>query len=140
MATHSSISPWGHKEWDTTEQLSTAQQTLAHSQMEGRWSCYSHAFWETDSLRRTMQIVECSLLQQRAPGRVSSWPRTMTDFCENLIYLKCTAQANIPKFLKPSLESIKGRFNQAAAMIHNQKGQLVIHCGLHQGVPSRLQR
>ena len=29
MATHSSISPWGHKEWDTTEQLSTAQQRLS---------------------------------------------------------------------------------------------------------------
>ena len=35
-------------------------------------ACYSHAFWETDSLRRTMQIVECSLLRRRAQGRVSS--------------------------------------------------------------------
>ena len=34
--------------------------------------CYSHAFRETDSLRRTMQIVECSLLSRRAQGRVSS--------------------------------------------------------------------
>ena len=24
--------------------------------------CCSHAFWETNSLRRTMQVVECSLL------------------------------------------------------------------------------
>ena len=36
------------------------------------WYCCSHAFWETNSLRRTMQIVECSLLYQRAQGRVSS--------------------------------------------------------------------
>ena len=35
-------------------------------------SCCSHAFRETNSLRRTMQIVECSLLHQWAQGRVSS--------------------------------------------------------------------
>ena len=52
--------------------------------------CCSHAFRETDSLRRTMQIVECSLLHLRAQGRVSSEPRTLTSFCENLIYPKCT--------------------------------------------------
>ena len=34
--------------------------------------CYSHAFRETNSLRRTMQIVECGLLHQRAQGRVFS--------------------------------------------------------------------
>ena len=34
--------------------------------------CYSHEFWETNSLRRTMQIVESSLLRWWAQGRVSS--------------------------------------------------------------------
>ena len=34
--------------------------------------CCGHAFWETNSLRRTMQIAECSLLHLRARGRVSS--------------------------------------------------------------------
>ena len=34
--------------------------------------CYSHALRETNSLRRTMQIVECCLLHRRAQGRVSS--------------------------------------------------------------------
>ena len=34
--------------------------------------CCSHAFQKTDSLRGTMQIVECSLLHQRSQGRVSS--------------------------------------------------------------------
>ena len=34
--------------------------------------CCSHVFRETNSLRRTMQIVECSLLHLRAQGRVSS--------------------------------------------------------------------
>ena len=34
--------------------------------------CCSHMFQETNSLRRTMQIVECSLLHQRVQGRVSS--------------------------------------------------------------------
>ena len=38
----------------------------------GPFNCYSHAFQETNSLRRTMQIVECSLSHWRAQGRVSS--------------------------------------------------------------------
>ena len=46
-----------------------------------------------------------------------------------------SAQVHIPKFFKPSLESVKGRHNQVTAMIHNQKGQLVIHRSLHQWVP-----
>ena len=91
--------------------------------------CYSLAFRET---LRTMQTVECSLLHLRARGRVSSQPRTPTSFCENL---KCIAQAHIPKFLKSSLESVKGRYNQVTAMIHKQKGQLFIHYCLHQWVP-----
>ena len=49
--------------------------------------------------------------------------------------LSICAQAHIPKFLKPSLENVKGRYNQVTAMIHNQKAQLVIHCNLHQWVP-----
>ena len=60
---------------------------------------------------------------------------TPTEFGENLIYLKCTAQAHIPKFLKPSLKSVKGRYKQVAAMIHNQKGQLGMHGSLHQWLP-----
>ena len=30
--------------------------------------CCSHVFWETNSLRRTMQIVECSLLYRQTQG------------------------------------------------------------------------
>ena len=36
------------------------------------YHCCSHAFRETNSLRRTMQTVECNLLHRRAQGRVSS--------------------------------------------------------------------
>ena len=43
-----------------------------HGEGNGNPLYYSHAFQETDSLRRTMQIVECSLLHRRAQGRVSS--------------------------------------------------------------------
>ena len=39
---------------------------------QSRLCCYSHTFRETNSLRRTMQIVERSLLHRRAQGRVSS--------------------------------------------------------------------
>ena len=56
-------------------------------------------------------------------------------FVKTLYTLSVCAQAPIPKFLKPSLENVKGRCSQVTAMIHNQKGQLVIHCNLHQRVP-----
>ena len=79
--------------------------------------------------------MECSLLNQQVRGRVSSLARDLTDFGENLVYLKCAAQAHIPKFLKPSLETVKGRYNQVTAMIHDQKGLLVIHCNLYQSMP-----
>ena len=51
---------------------------VLHSTCQQIWKtqqwpeCYSHAFPETNSLRRTMQIVECSLLHWQAQGRVSS--------------------------------------------------------------------
>ena len=45
---------------------------LNHKQQHSPSICCSHTFWETNSLRRTMQIVECSLLHQRAQSRVSS--------------------------------------------------------------------
>ena len=56
-------------------------------------------------------------------------------FVKTLYTLSVHAQADILKFLKPSLENVKGRQNQVTAMIHNQKGQLVIHCNLHQSGP-----
>ena len=45
---------------------------LHHQEVSGSLYCYSHAFLETNSLRRTMQIVECSLLHRRAQGKVFS--------------------------------------------------------------------
>ena len=46
---------------------------LCYSQIKiWREECCSQAFRETNSLRRTMQIMECSLLHQRAQGSVSS--------------------------------------------------------------------
>ena len=56
-------------------------------------------------------------------------------FVKTLYTLSVHAQAHIPKFLKPSLESVKSRYDQVTALTHNQKGQLVIHCSLHQWVP-----
>ena len=44
--------------------------------------CCGHVFQETNSLRRTMQIVERSLLHRRAQSRVSSKPRTLASFSE----------------------------------------------------------
>ena len=53
-----------------------SNESALHIRWPKYWSfsfnCYSHAFQETDSLRRTMQIVKCSLLRRGAQGRVSS--------------------------------------------------------------------
>ena len=57
--------PDAGKEWGQ-------EKGTTEDEMVGWHHCYSHAFRETDSLRRTMQIVECSLLRRRAQGRVSS--------------------------------------------------------------------
>ena len=56
-------------------------------------------------------------------------------FVKALSTLSVCAQAHLPKFLKPSLENIKGRYNQVTAMIRNQKGQMIIHCSLRRWVP-----
>ena len=56
-------------------------------------------------------------------------------FMKTSYILGVCAQVHIPKFLKPRLENVKGEYNQVVDMIHNQKGQLVIHCSLHQRVP-----
>ena len=66
---------WGHEEG--CSQLETAEWCLqvpqASRSAEGLniWKCCSHAFRETNSLRRTMQIVERSLLHW-GPKAVSS--------------------------------------------------------------------
>ena len=84
ITTHSSILAWRIL-WTEKPVVLQSMGLQSGTQL----SCYSHAFRETNSLRRTMQIVECSLLHRRAQGRVSSSPRTPTHFCENLIYPKC---------------------------------------------------
>ena len=48
-------------------------------------------------------------------------------FVKTLYTLSVCAQAPTPRFLKPSLGNVKGRYNQVTAMIHNQEGQRVIH-------------
>ena len=66
-------------------------------------------FQETNSLRRMMQIVECSLIHRRAQGRVSPQPRTPTSICENLFYPICTCRNPPPKFLETYIN--KGMVN-----------------------------
>ena len=78
-----------------------------------------------------MQFITPAGPRQSIP--FSQGPRPT--FVKTLHALSVHAQAHIPKFLRPSLENVKGRYNQVTAMIHNQKGQLVIYCSLHQWVP-----
>ena len=56
-------------------------------------------------------------------------------FVKTLYTLSVHAQAPIPNFLKPSLENVKGRYNQVIAMIHNQKGQLAYIVAYTNGCP-----
>ena len=55
-----------------------------------------------------MQIVECSLLHQRAQGRespLSQGPRPV--FVKTLYTLRVLAQTHLPEFLETSLEKVK---------------------------------
>ena len=67
--------------------------------------CCSHMFRETNSLRRTMQIVECSLLHQQAQDPLSQGPRPV--FVKTLYTLSVLAQTHLPKFLETSLDKVR---------------------------------
>ena len=54
-------------------------------------------------------------------------------FVKTLYTLSVCAQAPTPRFLKPSLGNVKGRYSQVTAMINNQEGQRVIHCACING-------
>ena len=75
--------------------LLSCQEGSAQLSLQGRPPFSGHSV--IDSLRRTMQIVECSLLRQRAQGRVSSQPRTPSSICENLLYPECMCPSPPPQ-------------------------------------------
>ena len=80
--------------------------------------CCSYAFQETNSLRRTMQIVECSLLHGRpnaeAPLSQGPWPA----FVKTLYILSVRTQTHLPKFPETSLNKGKERYTQSESVIH----------------------
>ena len=61
------------------------------------YHCCSQTPQEANSLRRTTQIVKCSLLHRRVQSRVSSWLGILTEFCDNLLYLKYTCPSPHPQ-------------------------------------------
>ena len=69
-----------------------------NSTLNIHWKC-SHMFWETKSLRMTMQIVECSLLHQGAPRQSLLLAKDPNQFLWNLIYPKCTCSNPPPQIL-----------------------------------------
>ena len=59
---------------------------------ERAWSqqqrhCSSQTLRDTNSLRRTVWVVACSLLHGRSEAEFPLQPGSLTDFCENSIYL-----------------------------------------------------
>jgi len=72
-----------------------------------------HVFRETNSLRRTMQIVECRLLHQRpkAESPLSQGPQPV--FVKTLYTLSVRAQTHLPEFLETSLDKVKERYDQS---------------------------
>ena len=67
----SSITSW-HIDGETVETVADFIFLGSKITADGDCSHCSHTFQETNSLRRTVQIVEFSLLHRRAQGRVSS--------------------------------------------------------------------
>ena len=102
--------------------------------------CYSQTLWQTNLLRSGVQFITPAGPRQSFLFSQGHWPafvKTLYTLSVHPHICICvytlSAQVHIPKFLEPSLESVKGRYNQVTAMIHNQKGYLVIHCSLTNG-------
>ena len=68
-------------------------------------NCCSHAFWETNSLRRTMQIVSAVSYTSwpKAESLLSQGPQPV--FVNTLYTLSVPAQTHLPKFPETSLNS-----------------------------------
>ena len=75
--------------------------------------CCSHTFWKTNSLRRTVQRVECRFLHQgpKAESPPSQGPRPV--FVKTLYTLSVWAQTHLPEFPETSLNKGKERYNQS---------------------------
>ena len=56
------------KKWFSGDKKKKKNLILFRYKTQINTQCCSHTFRETHSLRRTMQIVECSLLHRRAQG------------------------------------------------------------------------
>ena len=96
----------------TTERLYKHDE--ARSPLVTCWgNCCSHTFWETNSFRRTMRIVECSLLHRQAQGRVCFSQGPQPVFVKTLYTLSVHAQTHLPKFPETSLNKGRERYNQS---------------------------
>ena len=72
--------------------------------------CSSHVFRVTDSLRRTMQIVKCSLLHWWAQGSLLLAKDPQPVFVKTLYTLSVSAQTHLPKFPETSLNKGRERY------------------------------
>ena len=76
------------------------------------FTCCSYALQETNSLRRTMHIVECSCCtsgpKTESPLSQGPWPVSL----KTLHTLSVRAQTHLPKFPETSLNKGKERYNQ----------------------------
>jgi len=64
-------------------------------------------FQETNSLRRTMQTVECSLLHGGPKAESPHSQGTRPVFVKTLYTLNVLAQTHLPKFLETSPDKVK---------------------------------
>ena len=84
--------------------------------------CYSQTLQEAKSTQKDSVDSGVQFITPAGPRQsflLSQGPRPI--FVKTLYTLSVCPQAPIPKFLKPNLESVKGKYNQVTAMIHNQK-------------------
>ena len=82
--------------------------------------CCSLAFWETNSLRRTMQIVEWSLLHRRAQGRV------LAKDPNQHLWKSFTPHVRVPPQIPWDLHKLrKGKYNPNNPITHVPCAQTV---------------
>ena len=97
--------------WRQLSGVSRSPQASSSAEGLNIWKCCSHAFRETNSLRRIIQIVECIYYtgEPKAESPLSPGPRPV--FVKTLYTLSVRAQIYLPQIPETSLNKGKRKIH-----------------------------